>query len=72
MTSGDEGVSVAVRDRLNALLASIVHQHNRIVLHDLLEVADGKFAATVAVNEWNLASDRILMESHGKISETTQ
>ena len=72
MASGDEAVSVAVRDCLNALLASIVHRHKRIVLHDLLEFADGKFAATVAVNEWNLALDRIFMESHGKISGTTQ
>ena len=34
-TPDDAKRSVAVRDRLNALLASMVHQHKRIVLNDL-------------------------------------
>ncbi len=69
--SGDKAISVAVRDRLNALLASMVHQHKRIVLHDLREVEDGAFAATVTVNEVNLASDPILLELLGKFMGTT-
>ena len=62
-----EAVAIAARDRLNALLASMVHQHKRIVLHDLRENADGTFAATVTVNEANVASDSILQELLGKI-----
>lgn len=63
---GDDSISIAVRDRLNALLASMVHQHKRILLHDLRELDDGTFAATVTVNEAKLASDPTLMELHEK------
>lgn len=67
-TPDDDAISIAVRDRLNALLAGMVHQHKRIVLHDLREVEDGAFAATVTVNEANLASDPILEELRGKLT----
>ena len=60
-TPGDDALSIAVRDRLNALLASMIHQHKRIVLHEMRELDDGTFAATVTVNGMNLASDPILM-----------
>jgi len=63
---GDDSISIAVRDRLNALLASMVHQHKRILLHDLRELDDGTFAAAVTVNEAKLASDPTLMELHEK------
>ena len=63
---GDDAVSIAMRDRLNALLASFVHQHKRIVLYDLRELDDGTFAATVTVNESDLRSDPILQELIGK------
>ena len=63
---GDDAISIAVRDRLNALLANMIHQHKRIVLHDLRKLDDGTFAATVTVNGVNLASDPILMELHDK------
>ena len=53
---------VAVRDRLNALLASMIHQAKHIVLHDLRELDDGTFAATVTVNGQALVSDPILVE----------
>ena len=56
-TRGDDALSIAVRDRLNALLASMIHQHKRIVLHDLRELDDGTYAATVTVNGANVASD---------------
>jgi hypothetical protein len=64
----DEAVSIAVRDRLNALLASMVHQHKRIVLHDLREAGDGMFLATVTVNEAIVASDPVLLELHGMLT----
>ena len=57
---GNDAISIAVRNRLNALLASMIHQHKRIVLHDLRELDDGTFAATVTVNGVDVASDPIL------------
>ena len=68
----DDGISIAVRDRLNALLASMIHQHKRIVLHDLRELDDGTFAATVTVNGVNLASDPILVELNEKIARASR
>ena len=61
-----------MRDRLNALLASMVHQHKRIVLHDLREVGDGMVAATVTVNEADLASDLIVLYVRRKLTGTTR
>ena len=71
-THSDETISIAVRNRMNSLLASMIHQHKRIMLHELREVEEGMFAATVVVNEANLASDPILLELHGKLERTTQ
>jgi hypothetical protein len=59
---GDDAVSIAVRDRLNALLASMIHQHKRILLHELRALDDGTFAATVTVNGQDLATDPLLQE----------
>ncbi len=67
---GDDDISIAVRDRLNALLASMIHQSKRIVLLDLRELDGGTFAATVTVNGANLASDPILLELHEKRPST--
>jgi hypothetical protein len=67
---GDDAISIAVRDRLNALLASMIHQSKRIVLYDLRELDDGTFAATVTVNGAKLASDPILLELHDKLTST--
>jgi hypothetical protein len=69
-TPGDDAISIAVRNRLNALLANMIHQSKRIVLHDLRELDDGTFAATVTVNGANLASDPILLELHEKLTST--
>jgi hypothetical protein len=60
----DEAVSV--RDRLNALLANMIHQAKHIVLRDLRELEDGTFAATVSVNDIDLASDPVLLELREK------
>jgi len=68
--SGNDAISIAIRDRLNALLASMIHQNKRIVLHDLRKLDDGTFAATVTVNDANLASDPILLELHAKLTGT--
>ena len=67
---GDDALSIAVRDRLNALLASMSYQHKRIVLHDLRELDDGTFAATVTVNGASLASDPIRLELREKLTST--
>src|SRR5437867_4228590 len=65
-TPDDAAISSAVRDRLNALLASMIHQSKRVELHDLHELDDGTFAATVTVNGANVASDPILLELREK------
>jgi ABC-type taurine transport system ATPase subunit len=67
-----DAVSVAVRDRLNALLSSMIHQHKKIVLLDLHELSDGTFAATVIVNDANVASDPILLELREKSGQTVR
>jgi hypothetical protein len=54
--------AIALRDRLNALLASMIHQHKRIELHGLRSLEDGTFAAAVTVNGVQLASDPVLRE----------
>jgi len=69
-TPRDDAISVAVRNRLNALLANMIHQSKRIVLHDLRELDDGTFAATVTINGVNLASDPILLELRDKLTTT--
>ena len=67
---GDDAISIAVRDRLNALLADMIHQAKHIELHDLRELDDGTFTASVTVNGVNLAADPILLELRGKVSST--
>jgi hypothetical protein len=64
-TFPDEVAATTVRDRMNALLASMIHQHKRIVLHDLREAGAGAYAARVTVNDADLASDPVLLEMHG-------
>jgi hypothetical protein len=67
---GDAAISIAVRNRLNALLANMIHQAKHIVLEDLRELNDGTFAATVTVNGVNVESDPILLELREKRSST--
>jgi len=64
----NDAISISVRDRLNALLASMIHQHKQIILHDLRELDDGTFAAAVTVNGANLASDPILVELRANVT----
>ena len=65
-TFSDEVAATAVRDRMNALLASMIHQHKRIVLHGLREAGAGAYAARVTVNDADLASDPVLLELRGQ------
>jgi hypothetical protein len=56
--SGFEGIGAATRrDRLNALLASMIHQHKQIRLESLRTLSDGTFAAAVIVNGADVAAD---------------
>jgi hypothetical protein len=64
----DAAISIAVCNRLNTLLANMIHQNKRIVLHDLRELDDGTFAATVTVNGEDVASDPTLLELRQKHS----
>ena len=67
-TPRDYGISIAIRDRINALLSNMIHQAKHIVLLDLHKLDDGTFAATVIVNDANLASDPVLVELNEKVT----
>jgi hypothetical protein len=56
-------IALELRDRLNALLASMIHQSKRIVLRDLRPLDDGTFAAAVTVDGVELAEDPFLVEA---------
>ena len=71
-TSGGDATSIAVRNRLNALLANMIHQAKHIVLHDLHELDDGTFAAAVTVTGVDVAGDPIIVELREKASGTTR
>lgn len=58
--SGGDAFSRGVRDRLNALLASMIHQHKRIELRDLRALDDGTHVATVLVHGADVACDPVL------------
>ena len=62
----DPPVRVALRNRLNALLANMIHQAHRIVLHDLRDHGDGTFAAVVTVHGVDIASDSTIRELRTK------
>jgi hypothetical protein len=71
MADGD-ATSIAVRNRLNTLLSNMIHQAKHIVLHDLHELDDGTFTATVTVTGVNLAVDPILVELREKAARATR
>ena len=70
--SGEDATSIAVRNRLNALLSNMIHQAKHIVLHDLHELDDGTFTATVTVTGVNLAADPILAELRERADRATR
>ena len=59
-SADDPAASVAVRDRLTALLSSMIHQHKRIVLIGARRLEDGSYEATVVVNEADVANDDVI------------
>ena len=67
-----DATSIAVRNRLNALLSNMIHQAKLIVLHNLHELDDGTFTATVTVTGVNLAADPILAELREKAARATR
>ena len=71
-TSGDYGTSIAIRDRLNALLSNMIHQAKHIVLLNLRKTDDGTFAATVIVNDADVATDPVLVELNEKLAKTSR
>ena len=64
--SGDDALSIAVRNRLNALLSDMIHQAKHIDLHDLRKLDDGTYSATVTVTGVALASDPVLTDMREK------
>jgi len=68
----ENAVSTAMRNRLNALLSNMIHQAKHIVLLDLRKLDDGTFAATVIVNDSNLASDPVLVELNEQLTKTSR
>ena len=71
-TPDGDATSIAARNRLNALLANMIHQAKHIVLHDLHELDDGTFSATVTVTGVNLAVDPILVELREKANAVSR
>ncbi|MEO8005396.1 MAG: hypothetical protein ABI771_10860 [Betaproteobacteria bacterium] len=70
--SGDDVFSIAVRNRLNALLSDMIHQAKHIDLNDLRKLDDGTYAATVTVTGIALASDPVLVGLREKAAETNR
>jgi hypothetical protein len=71
-SSVGDATAIAVRNRLNALLSNMIHQAKLIVLHDLRQLDDGTFTATVTVTGVNLAADPILAELREKAARATR
>jgi hypothetical protein len=70
--SGDDSLSIAVRNRLNALLSDMIHQAKHIDLNDLRKLEDGTYSATVTVTGVALASDPVLLELREKSAGTNR
>jgi hypothetical protein len=63
---------IELRDRLNALLASMIHQNKRILLTDLRVLGEGRFAASVVVDGLQLATDPFLMEIGRRVGASSR
>lgn len=57
----DDATARAVRDRLNALLSSMIHQHKRVQLHGLRSTQGNGHAARITVNGADVADDSVLI-----------
>ena len=64
VSAGRDGsaTDLAVRNRLNALMSSMIHQHKPIDLQDLRKLDDGIYGATVKVNGMELSADPTLKD----------
>jgi hypothetical protein len=56
----DDATAIALRNRLNALMSSMIHQHKRIELEDLSKLDDGTHTATVKVDGIDVSADATL------------
>ena len=63
--------AAAVRNRLNALLSSMVHQHKRIVLYEFRQVEAGSYTAIVTVNEEDVAMDPVIRSLLDRAPDTS-
>ena len=70
--TAEEPVATALRDRLNVLLSDMIHQAKHIVLHNLHQLDDGTFTATVTVNGVDLATDPTLVDLNRKLHATAR
>jgi len=70
--SGDDALSTAVRNRLNALLSDMIHQAKHIDLNDLRKLDDGTYSATITVTGIALASDPVLVELREKAARANR
>jgi hypothetical protein len=61
-TPVDQAQALALRDRLNALLANMIHQAKRIELHELRELDDGTFSARITIHGMDVALDPLLRQ----------
>jgi hypothetical protein len=61
----DDATAMAVRNRLNSLMSSMIHQHKRIELEDLRKLDDGTYAATVKVDGMDVSEDATLNDLVG-------
>jgi hypothetical protein len=59
---GGPATARSVRDRLNALLASMIHQNKRIEVRGIRPLDDGTHTATILVNGADVSSDPLLSE----------
>jgi hypothetical protein len=70
--SGEDALSIAVRNRLNALLSDMIHQAKHIDLNNLRKLDDGTYSAMVTVTGVALASDPVLVELREKAAGTNR
>ena len=70
--AGADALSIAVRNRLNALLSDMIHQAKHIDLNNLRKLDDGTWSATVTVTGVALAADPVLVELREKAARTNR
>jgi hypothetical protein len=69
---GIDADGAVARDRLNALLSNMIHQHKRIELRELHRLGDDLFAALIIVNGSDVAADPVLRALSGERAQRAQ